>query len=140
MRFGQFFRDLAERETRTMVVRAPIIRNGEVALPPDEYGFDELYCAEARCDCRRVMLNVLARHAKSHVATINHGFEPPIHAFEHPDQTFLDPLNPQSEWSEALLELFTTIVLKDSVYRARLQRHYHIFKNAVADPSHPCQQ
>jgi hypothetical protein len=103
-------------------------------LPPDEYGFDELYCDERNCDCRRVMINVLARHTGRHVATINHAFEPPPKDELVPEQTFLDPLNRQSQWAPALLDLFVNVVLADENYRQRLIRHYHMFKNVVDDP------
>lgn len=138
MRFGQFFRELAARETRTVTITAPILELGRLILQADEYGFDELYCVEQGCDCRRVIINVLARHAQAHVATINHAFDPPSHDYDPPEQTFLDPLNRQTEWSEALLDIFVNLVLKDESYRQRLMRHYRIFKEAVNDPAHPC--
>jgi len=140
MRFGLFFRELAERETRTLTLTAPVRQHGRLVLPADEYGFDELYCVERKCDCRRVMINVLARYARAQVATINHAFDPPTHDYDPPDQTFLDPLNRQSEWSRALLDIFTNLVLADPAYRQRLLRHYLLFKEAVADPTHPCQR
>ncbi len=93
MRFGLLFRELAERETRTVRVLEMSPQNGN--LPVDEYGFDELYSTERRCDCRRVMINVLARNARRHVATINHAFEKPAKDEPVPEQTFLDPLNHQ---------------------------------------------
>jgi hypothetical protein len=140
MRLGLFLRELAERETRTVTLKAPALQYGRLVLPADEYGFDELYCVERACDCRRVMINVLARHARTHVATINHAFDPPTHDYDPPDQTFLDPLNQQSEYSQALLDLFVNLVLADPAYRQRLLRHYRLFKEAVADPTHPCQR
>src|SRR5689334_17542818 len=108
MRFGLLFPQLAEGETRTAIILEPSARNGY--LPADEYGMDELYCTERRCDCRRVMINVLARRARRHVATINHAFEPPAQGDPVPEQTFLDPLNKQSELAPALLELFQNTV------------------------------
>jgi hypothetical protein len=135
MRFGHLFRQLAERETRTAIVFEASPDNGY--LPADEYGFDELYCTERHCDCRRVMLNVLAENGRRHVATINHAFEPPAKDDPVPEQTFLDPLNRQSELAPALLDLFVNVVLADPEYRQRLVRHYHLFKRVVEDPSHP---
>jgi hypothetical protein len=41
-------------------------------------------------------------------------------------QTFLDPTNPQTEMSDALLDLFEGMVAKDEVYR--LRRHYQMGK------------
>jgi len=140
MRLGQFFQELAERETRCVTLTTPALQFGRLVLPADEYGFDELYCVEAGCDCRRVMINVLARRAQAHLATINHAFDPPIHDDDPPEQTFLDPLNPQTEWSAVLLDIFVNLVLRDDAYRQRLLRHYRTFKEAVNDPAHPCQR
>lgn len=84
-----------------------------------------------------VMINVLARRAREHVATINHGFEKPATDDPVPVQTFLDPLNRQSQWAEALLELFVNAVLADEDYRRRLVWHYRMFKNVVEDAAHP---
>jgi hypothetical protein len=56
------------------------------------------------------------------------------------EQTFLDPLNPQSEHSAALLVLYERVVLADEAYRQRLLRHYIMFKEAVEDPAHPCRR
>jgi hypothetical protein len=138
MRFGLLFRELAARETRTASVfeRSPLTGN----LPVDEYGFDESYCTEPGCDCRRVIINVLARHAQAHVATINHAFERPAKGAVVDEQTFLDPLNRQSPLAPALLELFENVVLADPAYRQRLEAHYHLFKSVVDDPAHPAQR
>lgn len=137
MRFALLFRDVAERETRTATVLAPLALTDGLHLPVDEYGFDEMYCEERGCDCRRVMINVLARHTQQHVATINHAFEKPASDALVPEQTFLDPLNRQSPWAPAILELFLNVVLADKDYVQRLHRHYRMFKNVVNDPSHP---
>ena len=40
-------------------------------LPSRIFVFMEAYCAEPRCDCRRVMLNVIDAETQSHVATLN---------------------------------------------------------------------
>jgi hypothetical protein len=138
MRFGLLFRELAERETRTARVFEMSPRTGN--LPVDEYGFDESYCTEPGCDCRRVMINVLARHARAHVATINHAFEKPAKGDVVDEQTFLDPLNQQSQLAPALLELFEKVVLADPAYRRRLEVHYRLFKSVVDDAAHPGQR
>ena len=140
MRFAILFPDLAERETRTVKVFDPLPIDDPRYLPPGEYGFDELYCAERRCDCRRVMINVLSRDARDHVATINHAFEKPTHDADVPEQTFLDPLNRQSRWAPALLDLFINLILPDDAYRQRLVWHYQLFKKVVNDPTHPSQR
>lgn len=136
VRFGLLFPEVAERETRTVKVFEALPEGDTRYLPVDEYGFDELYCDERGCDCRRVMINVLARRARQHVATINHAFQKPVKDDPVPEQTFLDPLNRQSSLAPALLELFVNVVLADEDYRRRLVRHYGMFKDVV-NAAHP---
>ena len=107
-------------------------------LPADDYGFDEWYCVDPDCDCRRVLFFVLAHYGKGHVATISHSFDPPgKHALVH-EQTVLDPLLPQSDLAPELLELCKDNLVSDPAYCQRLERHYRMVKDAVADPDHPC--
>ncbi len=137
MRFGLLFPEVSVEETRTAVVKAPWPDDLPDALPVDEYGFDEHYCADRTCDCRRVLLYVYARHASAHVATISHAFDPPGKNKLIREQTFLDPILPQSELAPMLLELFQREVLADQAYRQRLRTHYRMFKSVVNNPFHP---
>jgi len=50
---------------------------------------------------------------------------------------FLDPLNPQSRYAEQLFGLVEDVILSDSRYVARLERHYEMVKQAASDPRHP---
>jgi hypothetical protein len=134
MAFYQLFPEIGPRETRTAT-----IFGRDRSLLNDSYGFVELYCVDPDCDCRRVMINVLSERGRAHLATINHAFEPPAVDGPIREQTFLDPLNVQSRWSIALLELFKEILL-DEAYRERLERHYRMVKDALRDPSHPIHQ
>ena len=48
------------------------VNNFHAELPDHTFLLDELlYCSEADCDCRRVVLNVLDTDARRHVATLN---------------------------------------------------------------------
>ena len=110
-------------------------------LPEGQYGFVELYCDEPGCDCRRVMIVVLRPETAWNKvwATISYGWESPGFyrrwtggdgdpaQFEGP---YLDPLNPQTEHSPALLNLFR-FLLQSPEYVARLQRHYQMFRESV---------
>jgi hypothetical protein len=133
MPFHALFPEVAKNECRTVT---PI--NHE-SLPSRPFLLMELYCAEPRCDCRRVLLNVVDTGTNRQVATINHAFEPPRPPFEDEGQTYLDPLNPQSSMSDALLALFEEMIATDAGYQARLERHYSMWKGVVDDPSHPDQ-
>jgi hypothetical protein len=131
--FDAFFPEIAPREAR-MVTVPP----GE-PLPADSYVFVEAYCAGPDCDCQRAMLNVMSVSQRAQVATINHALQPPGAGGFSEDGTFLDPLNPQSQYSDQFLALFLDHVLDDE-YEERLRRHYRMVKESVRDPSHPAQK
>jgi hypothetical protein len=131
--FHYLFPEEAADEGRTVV---PL---GRAGLPNRTFVFMEAYCADARCDCRRVMLNVIDAETHDHVATINYAFEPPKPPFDDEPQMFLDPLNPQTAMSPAFLELTADMLAHDRGYHDRLVRHYTMWKNIVDDPSHPAQ-
>jgi len=124
--FAQRFPDIARLETRTAMVGPD-----DTELPEDDYTFVESYCADPSCDCRRVLVAVLSARQRAHVATINHAFDPSADDVEE-YQTYLDPLNPQSDLSPALLELFEEVILRDEVYCRRLERHYDLMKTSGA--------
>ena len=131
--FHLLFPDLAETEVRTVT---PLNR---VGLPSRTFVWMEAYCADRRCDCRRVMLNVLDGDTHDHVATINYAFEPPTPPWEDEPQMFLDPLNPQTELSPAFLQLTGEMLAHDRAYHDRLVRHYTMWKRVIDDPTHPDQ-
>src|SRR5688572_24340857 len=129
-----YFPKLAIQEMRTVTLQ------GWEDLPDGEYGFLELYCDEAGCDCRRVLINVVAPDTGAKVwATINYGWESAgfyrrwmhgrVSGNEHAGAA-LDAINVQTEYSPALLRLFEA-VLEDAEYVERLKRHYWLFKTAV---------
>ena len=129
--FHLLFPELADRECRTL---RPM--NHE-RLPSRRFLFLEAYCAEPRCDCRRVMLSVIDEGTRAIAATINHAFEPPGPPHGDEPQTFLDPLNPQSEVAGDLLAQFQSMITHDPTYQARLERHYLAWKAIVDDAGHP---
>ncbi|HUE87231.1 MAG TPA: hypothetical protein VMO26_14240 [Vicinamibacterales bacterium] len=88
----------------------------ETDLPSRIFVFMEAYCAEPRCDCRRVMLNVIDAETHDHVATINYAFEAPKPPFDDEGQLFLDPLNPQTARPPAFLELTADMIAHDRAY------------------------
>lgn len=128
MAFDHVFLDLAERESHA-------IQTTDHRGRPATFLFREFYCTDPGCDCRRVLLHVHWVEGKCVAASINYAFEPSRRRGE--PQISLDPLNPQSEHAEALLELFSRGIRKDREYRARLIRHYTAWRQVVDDPSHP---
>ena len=134
--FFSRFPEQAARETRTLT-----LLKSSAGLPAGEYGFLEFYCNEPTCDCRRVLFQVCrADQPEKVLATINYGWESEDFYTQwlHGDlesareiiNASLDPLNPQSKLSDALLGLFRHVLLKDGAYIERLRRHYGVFKDA----------
>ena len=105
-------------------------------LPDGEYAFLESYCNEVDCDCRRVMINVISRKKRNKIfAVINYGRESAgFYRGRTGDKDmkgpFLDPLNKQTKYAPALLDVFES-VLQDKDYVSRLRKHYKMFKQAI---------
>lgn len=104
---------------------------GHAELPDDEYGFIELYCIDSECDCKRVMINVIATTTQEHLATINYGFD----SEDELPGPFLDPLNKQSKHSDIFLSMFEQFI-KEPKYITRIKEHYKRVKDALKDPTH----
>lgn len=119
--FDVFCPDVAERETRSATVPGG-----------DTFGFLECFCADPNCDCRRVMISVVSHGAQRIEATISHGLEGADPELDLP-QTFLEPGGEQGPNARKHLALFEEVLLADPKYRARLRRHYDLFKATVAD-------
>jgi hypothetical protein len=133
--FHSRFLDLAAHETRSLHVIS-----GGSKLPMGEYTLLEWFCEDPACDCRRVLVQVVpAGRPKVVLAVINYGWESAefYTQWMHGDaeagndiaKASLDPLHPQSVYSDHLLELFRDIVDTDADYVARLARHYELFKS-----------
>lgn len=127
------FPELGTNETRTITAA------GLGSLPADEYGLLELYCDELNCDCRRVVIEVIARSTGDTLGIINYGweslkfYEQKLGSEEYAREVVaasLDPLNPQSPHAPILLSLFRDVV-RDVAYQKRLARHYELFKDAL---------
>ena len=133
--FVERFPEVGPRETRSVTV--PQGKD----LPPGEYGFLELYCDEPGCDCRRVMIDVLRPETgwSKIWATIGYGWES-VDYYERWSRAgsdpvemkgpYLDTLNPQTEYSPALLDLFRFLI-RSPDYVERFKRHYRMFRAAV---------
>ena len=133
--FHSRFLDLAAYETRSLHVLT-----GGGKLPIGEYSLLEWFCDEPECDCRRVLVQVVPSGRPNEVlAVINYGWESAefYTQWMHGDakagreiaNASLDPLHPQSGYSDYLLELFRDVVDTDPDYVARLARHYELFKS-----------
>jgi len=151
MDYGLFFEEcpeVAKEETRQINV---LNKGGK--LPKGRYLLIELFCTDPECDCRRVFLNV--RHVESEqlMAVVAYGWEdrqyyrewftdgiPEDESILEERPSMLDELkgpalntgSPQSELAPALLEEVET-VLEDEDYVKRIERHYELFKDAIAE-------
>ena len=135
--FAARFPELAPKETRSATIPP-----GH-ALPAGDYGFVELYCDEPGCDCRHVFVQVLRPHTgwTKVWATISYGWESPEFYREWSGDpadapewagTRLEPLQPQSQYAEELLDLFR-FILQSPDYEERLRRHYELFRQSVSE-------
>jgi len=127
--FDSAFLEVAVRECRAI----QIVDRRE--RPTGTWLFREFYCNQPRCDCRRVVIMVEHVETQQIVASINYAFERSTRRDK--PQTFLDPLNPQSDLSGDILELFTDMIARDHAYRRLLMSHHAMWKKVVDDPSHP---
>jgi hypothetical protein len=139
--FMERFPELAAREMRSATV------SGRTDIPDGEYGFLELFCDEPGCHCRRVMIDVLRADTELNKiwATINYGWESldfykkwggsSVNA-ANSQGPFLDPMNPQTPLSPALLNLFR-LLLESPDYVTRIQTHYRIFRQTVDNSPSP---
>jgi hypothetical protein len=130
MKFHKVEPEVGERETRTITVLEE-----HDGLAERSYALIESFCPDPACDCRRVMLNIACKEQleRGFLATVSFGFD----RDEEMAGPFLDPLNPQSEYSDALLHLVSDVVLNDRRYVQRLDQHYHLVKRAAVDRQHP---
>lgn len=134
MAFHTLFPKLAEEEAATFTP------DSGQPLPEHTLLFVENYCVEENCDCRRALLKVIDTETREQVATLSYAFEPPTGIHEDEGQLFLDPINPQSEYSADILDLFERILSHtEGEYHDRLVRHYTMWKAIVNDPNHPDQ-
>lgn len=135
--FYSRFKDLASRETRCLSLRVP-----QNDLPPGEYSLIEFYCVDPECDCRRVIIHVLAMgQSNATLATINYGWESEkfytqwlngdAETAREMTVPTLDCMNPQSPHATTLLRLFQNVLSTDSTYIKLLEEHYNLFRDAI---------
>ncbi|WP_300464453.1 hypothetical protein [Desulfobacula sp.] len=135
-RFIEFFPEIAEKETRRIILR------NDPKIPDGEYAFVDSFCEDKDCDCRRVYFDVLQidpEYEPIHAARISYGWEsldfylswspylPSKMAAEMKGPT-LQPSQKKTLYGEQFIELFESILLVDPAYIDRIKRHYTLFK------------
>lgn len=138
MDLGLFYNrcpELANKETRVITLK------GHSQIPDGDYGFIEYYCGDPYCDCRRVMITVMAKEsANPHMATISFGFGSRDYyakkiGEEHADDAasaILDPVNPQSEYAPIFLEIFQQMI-RNEKYLDKIKQHYKAYRAAPSE-------
>jgi hypothetical protein len=135
-RFMDFFPEIAEKETRRIILR------NDPRIPDGEYAFLDSFCEDKDCDCRRVYFEVLQidpDYEPIYAATISYGWEElnfylswsPHTSMEMATDMkgpILQPLQRQSPYAEKFIELFESKFLIDPAYIDRIKRHYILFK------------
>ena len=136
--FHSRFREVAERETRTVTVMDCAAFN----LPPADYSFLEMFCDEPGCDCRRVFFSVVSSLQEGIQAVITWGWEERdfyVKWMGDDDPRIINDLigpalnlaSPQSDLAPALLDLFRNVLLQDTAYVERVKRHYAMFRQEI---------
>lgn len=143
-RFRDRFRDLADRETRTI---SPL-QDSASGLPAGQYAFLEMFCDEPGCDCRRVLFTVVDTASGRCEAVINFGWEdasfyaawlreddPHMVAALQGPALHLGPA--QGKHANAILDFAKRLLLGDAAYVARIKRHYAMFREDVEQGNRP---
>src|SRR2546427_7823546 len=74
--FHSLLPEIAQREVRCIHLQAVPGVTPISSLSAGEYAFVEFYCDDLECDCRRVFLQVIARHRQDKIlASINYGWD-----------------------------------------------------------------
>src|SRR3954471_9420585 len=137
--FHEFFPEVAKQETRSITVQP----GSNLGVPPGEYGFMEMFCDEAGCDCRRVMFYVLSPPRTDVEAVVAWGWENrDFYArwFGIDDPAMVTELqgpslnlgSPQARHAGALLRIVKEILLADPAYVERVKRHYTLFREQIS--------
>ncbi len=140
--FHDLFPALAERETRCITV----ISRSKLELPPGDYFFQEMFCNDQGCDCRRVFFFVVSSVKKDVEAVVAWGWEKPEfyakwlgHDDPHDVAELKGPIlnlgSPQTALAPAILDLARNLLLRDPDHVARIKRHYRLFRDKVDEMS-----
>jgi len=134
--FYTYFLEIADKETKVV----QILKSGINTPPIGAYALVESFCDDRKCDCRKVMFNVIAISQPGKIlATIGFGWESISFytAWAGGDQelarqmvgTYLEPLCAQSKHSAYFCSLIADMV-KEGSFRSRLICHYQLFRKS----------
>jgi len=124
------FPDKARTELRTASFENG---NADDPLPDGTFIFTEYFCTDPNCDCQRVLVKVFRARSQDarpdEVATFSYSWDPrsdDVWELVNSDMPnpFLDPFHRQVSYASELLDFWSTMIERDSVYASRIQRHY----------------
>lgn len=146
MEFIPFFKkcpEVADAETRTVM----IFDEKLYGIPEGQYAFIENYCSDPKCDCRKVMINIIRVDDQSgdNIGTISYGWEKLSFYTKwlYGDSELAKEMKgPSIELGghisthpEVAIKLFKKAGLGDSTFTDRLPKHYALFKKAIEKDS-----
>ncbi|MDP1722076.1 MAG: hypothetical protein Q8L37_02595 [Candidatus Gottesmanbacteria bacterium] len=132
--FFTYFPEIADEETNVVQ-----ILKSEINTPPmGAYAIVENFCDDKKCDCRKVMFNVIAIDQLGKIlATVGYGWESVSFYATWADGdrelakqmvgTYLEPLCTQSKYSEYFCSFIADMVKEES-FRSRVICHYQLFR------------
>ena len=135
--FHKHFPDIAEKETRALIVV------DDEELPAADYCLTEMYCDEPGCDCRRVFFNIFSSKTEKSMAIVAFGWETTEYYqrwLGEDDPNMINELKGpalnsasyQSKLAPALLEKIRH-VLQDKKYVERIKKHYKMFRDYIEE-------
>ena len=140
--FYELFPEVAERETRSIILQKSKDADPKYINLNGEYSFIEAYCDEKDCDCRRVFFNVVSPTSKGPLAVVAYGWESKKYYSKwmgESDESVISTLfgaslnlaSPQSSVAPQLLELVKDVLLNDTAYVERIKRHYKMYRQRI---------
>ncbi|MBO9573981.1 MAG: hypothetical protein J7497_17470 [Chitinophagaceae bacterium] len=139
--FYELFPEIAEKETRTIIVRGL-----DTGVPPGIYPVYEYYCTDPDCDCRQVYLHIRNDTTQQVEAIISFGWEPiafyqkwnygvlddQLRDFKGPALGFRMP---QGRFAQPWLNYVKHWLKSDKPYVKRLENHYRMVKASLVTKS-----
>ncbi len=132
-----YFSEQAQLETRVVT-----FSEDEGGIKAGTYFFQELFCAEFGCNCRRALITV---HDADHqlMANISYGWADlnfyakwmgSRQGIEHIPGINLYEMQPQGENCLRFVALFKEMITSDPAYEKRIRRHYQQMKELNQSP------
>lgn len=135
--FYKCFPEIALEETYIFT-----IPKNDAKVPEGDYFLIENYCPGKKCDCRKVIINIVPKENNSLIlASIGYGWESLsfYQKWAYGDKelagqmegTHVEPACIQSKHTHFFLEQLNLTIIKDKSFTETIKRHYRLFKNIL---------